>query len=223
MNISTLNNISSAYPITTKTKTPVSRVKPIKGLSRYDKEYVIYDKTSTEVETLEKFEQITYKNPVKEKLAKEKLADETKSKAKERTDDLEKLVERIFTKQCMIHSTSKDELDSSDKNDINIAIEIFDAKNYWGINETSDRILNFTIALSEGDTTKADDMTEVIKLGYEQAKKHCKETFPDICEKTLYTTVTKIMNWKYSFTKKNDNVNTDSDSSKLAAENSSIN
>ncbi len=42
---------------------------------------------------------------------------------------------------------------------------------YWGVEQTSDRILDFAKALSGDDPDKADAMLEAFKKGFEQATK----------------------------------------------------
>ena len=40
---------------------------------------------------------------------------------------------------------------------------------YWGVKQTSDRILDFAKALSGGDSSKADELLNAFKKGFEQA------------------------------------------------------
>ncbi len=48
---------------------------------------------------------------------------------------------------------------------------------YWGVEQTSDRILDFAKALSGDDPDKADAMLEAFKKGFEQATKSWERNF----------------------------------------------
>lgn len=67
---------------------------------------------------------------------------------------------------------------------------------YWGVEQTSDRLVSFAKALSGGDPDKADSLIEAVKTGFEQATKVWGGELPDICKKTLDATLEKLNNWK---------------------------
>jgi len=200
MNISTLNNLS-AYPVTTNYKTPVSKVKPVRALNRDLDEPVVYEKDSTESKTKEAFDNITYENPIAKHKTMEKLMRESEAKAKERTECLRELARRIFVKQYEFHSNEDLTSNSSEKVSLqkhtNKPVDIIKETNYWTVEETSSRLYDFAIALFEGDTTKVDTMNITIEAGYELAKNACSEEFPEVCKKTLYSTINKLMSFAY--------------------------
>lgn len=66
---------------------------------------------------------------------------------------------------------------------------------YWGVEQTSDRILEFAKALSGNDPSKANDMLEAFKKGYEKATKAWGDTLPDISKKTYDAVVEKFNKW----------------------------
>lgn len=66
---------------------------------------------------------------------------------------------------------------------------------YWGVEQTSDRILEFAKALSGNDPSKANDMLEAFKKGYEKATKAWGDTLPDISQKTYDAVVEKFNKW----------------------------
>ena len=66
---------------------------------------------------------------------------------------------------------------------------------YWGVEQTSDRILEFAKALSGNDSSKANDMLEAFKKGYEKATKAWGDTLPDISQKTYEAVVEKFNKW----------------------------
>ncbi len=67
---------------------------------------------------------------------------------------------------------------------------------YWGVEKTSDRIVDFAKALSGGDEKKADELIGAFKKGFEQATKAWGKTLPDISQKTYDRVLEKMDNWK---------------------------
>ena len=67
---------------------------------------------------------------------------------------------------------------------------------YWGVGQTSDRLVSMAIALSGGDTDKAEEMKEAIQKGFKKATKAWGEDLPQICKDTLDTTMKKMDDWK---------------------------
>ena len=67
---------------------------------------------------------------------------------------------------------------------------------YWGVEQTSDRIVSMAKALSGGDSEQADKMIAAIKKGFEQATKAWGEDLPDICKNTIDTAVKKMEEWR---------------------------
>lgn len=55
---------------------------------------------------------------------------------------------------------------------------------YWGVKQTSERILDFANALTGGDPDKIEDMREAFKKGYEQAEKTWGGELPEISKQT---------------------------------------
>ncbi len=75
---------------------------------------------------------------------------------------------------------------------------------YWGVNQTSDRLVSMAIALSGGDTAKADEMMAAIEKGYEKATKAWGEKLPQICQDTMDATRQKMDDWKKGVTTAED-------------------
>lgn len=67
---------------------------------------------------------------------------------------------------------------------------------YWGVEQTSDRILSFAKALSGDDASKADEMLAAFKKGFEAATKSWGKDLPDISQRTYDAVVEKFDNWK---------------------------
>lgn len=67
---------------------------------------------------------------------------------------------------------------------------------YWGVEQTSDRIVDFAKALSGGDPEKADEMLEAFKKGFEQATRTWGKDLPDISQRTYDAVLKKFDAWK---------------------------
>ena len=72
---------------------------------------------------------------------------------------------------------------------------------YWGVEQTSERLLSFAKALSGGDPSKADEMIRAVKKGFAQAEKAWGGALPQICKDTLDRTISKMDEWRDSIDK----------------------
>lgn len=66
---------------------------------------------------------------------------------------------------------------------------------YWGVNQTSDRIVDFAKALSGGDSSKAQELLNAFKKGFDQATKAWGDKLPDLCQKTYDAVLDKFQSW----------------------------
>lgn len=67
---------------------------------------------------------------------------------------------------------------------------------YWGVKQTSERILDFAKAISGNDSGKAEQMRDAIKEGYEAAAKLWGGELPEISQKTYDAVMKGIDDWK---------------------------
>lgn len=67
---------------------------------------------------------------------------------------------------------------------------------YWGVEKTSDRLVDMAIALSGNDNSKADLLMDAIKKGYEEAGAAWGDELPEISKQTLDATMEKMNQWK---------------------------
>lgn len=84
----------------------------------------------------------------------------------------------------------------ADEETIKKAQEDISEDGYWGVNQTSDRIVDFAIALAGGDASKADELLEAFKKGYEQATGTWGKELPEISSKTYDAVEDKFQQWK---------------------------
>ena len=76
---------------------------------------------------------------------------------------------------------------------------------YWGVEQTSDRILDFAKALSGSNPEKADELLAAFKKGFQQATKSWGSKLPDISQRTYDAVVKKFDAWKNGTEKTDDN------------------
>lgn len=72
---------------------------------------------------------------------------------------------------------------------------------YYGVEQTSERLVSFAKALSGNDPEKGEMLMDAVKKGFEQATKAWGGELPDICKKTLDTTLEKLTKWKEELNK----------------------
>jgi len=89
---------------------------------------------------------------------------------------------------------------------------------YWGVEQTSDRILDFAKALSGNDPKQADKLLNAFKKGFDQATKAWGKKLPDISQRTYDAVVKKFEAWKNS---QGDSVNEKNKASDKANESKS--
>lgn len=88
---------------------------------------------------------------------------------------------------------------------------------YWGVEQTSDRILDFAKALAGDDPEKADKMLEAFKKGYEEATKTWGKELPDLTKRTYDSVLQKFDDWKNSANKTTETASTQAAEQNAAA------
>ncbi len=66
---------------------------------------------------------------------------------------------------------------------------------YYGVEQTSERIVQFAKALSGGDTSKAESLLKAFKKGYDEATKAWGKELPEISKKTYEAVEKKFDEW----------------------------
>lgn len=122
-----------------------------------------------------------------------------KADADARTSQLRSLVEKIMGKQADTYGNANDiwsflrsgnyTVDPATKAQAQADIA---EDGYWGVNQTSDRIIQFATALTGGDPDKIESMREAFKKGYAQAEKTWGGSLPEISQKTYDAVMEKF-------------------------------
>ena len=131
------------------------------------------------------------------------LVNKLKADAEERTSQLRSLVEKMITKQGVAIGTADSMWSFLAKGDFTVdeatraqaQADIAD-DGYWGVDQTSDRILDFAKALSGNDPEKADLLLDAFKKGFKEATKSWGQDLPDISQRTYDAVVEKFNKWK---------------------------
>lgn len=128
-----------------------------------------------------------------------------KADAERRTMQLRSLVEKLLLNQGNSYTIASDEDMYKLLREGNIEVDAKTAAQakkdiaedgYWGVEQTSDRIVSFAKALSGGDPDKADEMITAFVKGFKAATKAWGDELPDICQRTYNATMDKLNQWK---------------------------
>lgn len=201
MAINSINTITAASAAATQTTATAKTSEKASDTKTTDTSKnssgVIYEKsseTSSKDKTSDKTSNKTTNTALVAKL---------KADAEQRTAQLRSIVEQMMTKQGTAIGNADDMWKFLAKGDFTVSADVkaqaqadIADDGYWGVDQTSDRILDFAKALSGGDSEKADAMLEAFKKGFEQATKSWGDKLPDISQRTYDAVVEKFNKWK---------------------------
>jgi hypothetical protein len=207
MDVSSVNTSTYAATNTSTTESAKSETaaKESTSTASVKDEAAVYEK-STET-TKDSANQIYNKDSIVAKL---------KADQQSRIDSMNSLVQKLLGKQAEkfdlangnnLASTFRQLAGKVDQTTIDEAKDSISEDGYWGVNQTSDRLVSMAIALSGGDTDKADEMMAAIEKGYKQATKSWGEDLPQLCQDTMEATRQKMDDWKNGVTTAEDYAN----------------
>lgn len=127
------------------------------------------------------------------------MINKLKADADARTSQLRSLVEQMMGKQATTYGNANDiwsflrsgnyTVDPATKAQAQADIA---EDGYWGVSQTSDRIIQFATALTGGDPDKIEAMRDAFKKGYAQAEKTWGGSLPEISQKTYDAVMEKF-------------------------------
>ena len=127
------------------------------------------------------------------------LINKLKADAEARTQQLRTLVEQLMSKQATTYGNANDiwsflrsgdfTVDAATKAQAQADIA---EDGYWGVKQTSDRIVQFATALTGGDPDKIEEMREAFKKGYAQAEETWGGELPEISKQTYDAVMEKF-------------------------------
>ena len=191
MSVNGITSTSTAYeayqasqPVKTNTETAAANVTATEDVA------AVYE-PSKESET-SKSQSVNYAQNTE-------LVNKLKADAEAHTQQLQNIVQQLMTKQGQTYNTANDiwsflasgdfTVDAATKEQAEKAIA---EDGYWGVEQTSDRIIDFAKALTGGDPSQIEDMREAFKKGYEQAEKTWGGELPEISKKTYDAVMEKF-------------------------------
>lgn len=131
------------------------------------------------------------------------LAGKLKADAEARTSQLQSLVQKLMAGQGNAIGTANDmwsflrtgnfTVDAATKAQAQADIA---EDGYWGVTQTSDRILDFAKAISGGDPDKLEEMRAAFEKGFKKAEKTWGGKLPEISQKTYTAVMEKFDAWK---------------------------
>ncbi len=127
------------------------------------------------------------------------LVNKMKADAENHTKQLQNIVQQLMTKQGQTYNIANDmwKFLANGKFEVDAATKAQAQKDiaedgYWGVEQTSDRIIDFATALTGGDPDKIEEMREAFKKGYKQAEKTWGGELPDISKRTYDAVMQKF-------------------------------
>ena len=122
-----------------------------------------------------------------------------KADAEARTSQLRSLVEKMMAKQANTYGNANDIWKFLAKGDFSVdpatkaqAQADIAEDGYWGVEQTSSRIIDFATALTGGDPDKIAEMRDAFLKGYKQAEKTWGGELPDISKRTYEAVLSKF-------------------------------
>lgn len=200
MSVNGITNYSAAYGnYETKTKTVTEKEENIAAESKTDSG-VVYEPSQKEATN-------NAKKIYKQDTA---LINKIKAENEARIAQFKSLVEKIMLGQGNAIGTADDiwsflrtgnfTVDAATKAQAQSDIA---EDGYWGVEQTSDRIVDFAKALSGGDPDKIEELREAFEKGFKQAEKTWGGKLPEISQKTYDAVFEKFDAWAAESAKAN--------------------
>ena len=175
--------------------------------AKYEEINISIKKTTVEVNSTDAAvftktadEQPAEKNKLTGKPADPETIERLKAEADERFAQLKGIVEKLLLKQGGTFDVSNGlasayrSLEVDPETQAQAQADIAE-DGYWGVEQTSDRILDFAKALAGTDPDMAEKMLEAIKEGFKQAGEAWGEDLPELCQDTMKASLQKVEDW----------------------------
>ena len=188
MSVNGITNVTSIYPEAQTTKKAVSTAKEAVSASAEDTG-VVYEASTAATDG--KSDKITDYSSIVASM---------KNELSSKNEQLQNLVTQLLGKQAGKYTKLADLFKNinADPATIEQAKKDIGEDGYWGVEQTSDRLVSMAQALSGGNPEYADKMIAAIKKGFDQATEAWGEDLPDICKNTIDAAVKKMEEWRDS-------------------------
>ena len=180
MNVNGVTSTQAAYSSYTSAAKESTAAETAKSTAAAEGSGVVYEHSAETTDSAKK----TYKPNTS-------VINQLKADAEARTSQLRSLVEQMMSKQSTAYGQANDiwQFLRSGNYKVDPATRLQAQQDiaedgYWGVKQTSDRILSFATALTGGDPDKVDDMRAALEKGYKQAEKKWGGNLPRSCQQT---------------------------------------
>lgn len=186
MAINSINNyVSAASTVATDSKVSSKKTESSKNNTSTG---VIYEKGSSD------------KSSSSQKTQNSALIAKMKADSDSRISQLRGIVEQMMSKQGAAIGKADDMWSFLAGGNFTVSADVkaqadIAEDGYWGVNQTSDRILDFAKALSGNDKSKAQELADAFKKGFDQATKAWGGKLPDISQQTYDKVLEKFDSW----------------------------
>lgn len=192
MSVNGISNVNSSYENKSAAKTKTnSSSQAEQAKTPENSTAAVYEKSeqSTETKKIYSRDQVTI--------------DRLKADADRRTQGLRDLVRKLllaqgetFTDSTDIYSLLREGKVQVDEDTRLQAQKDVAEDGYWGVEQTSDRMVDFAKALSGGDKSKANDLIDAVKKGFDEATKAWGGDLPEISKRTMDSAISKLEAWR---------------------------
>ena len=128
-----------------------------------------------------------------------KLVNQLKADAEAHAQQLQNIVSQLMSKQGQTYNTANGIWSFLASGDFTVdaatkaqAQKDIAEDGYWGVEQTSNRIIDFATALTGGDPSKIEEMREAFKKGYKMAEETWGGKLPDISQRTYDAVMEKF-------------------------------
>ena len=161
----------------------------------FDETAVVYEKSPKPDTNITK----THNN----KVDREAIIAQMKADTEARMNQMQSYVQQMMNQQGIAIGTADDIWSFLASGDFTVteaakaqAQEAISEDGYWGVEQTSQRIIDFAKALSGGDVSKADLLLDAFKKGFEEATGTWGKELPEISQDTYKAVEEKFAAWK---------------------------
>lgn len=185
MSVNGVTGVTSTYATTPTSSTTASTAKDTVSTKTEDIG-VVYEKSTTAKDGNEKVTDYS------------SIISNLKQELNTKNTQLQNLVNQLLGEQANKYTKLSDLFKNIKADPATIAQAQKDVgeDGYWGIEQTSERLVSMAKALSGGDSTKADEMIAAMKKGFDQATAAWGDKLPSICQDTIDSAVKKMESWR---------------------------
>ena len=193
MSVNSVNTVNSTAAYTAPTQTSAAKAAENTDTSKdtASSKGVVYEKGSAS--------KTSSKNGI---YSKSDIVARMKRVTETRTAQLKSLVEKMMTSQGKKIGQADDMWKFLAKGDFTVSADVkaqaqadIAEDGYWGVEQTSDRILEFAKALTGGDSSKAEEMRAAFEKGFKAATGAWGSKLPGISQQTYDAVMDKFDDW----------------------------